>query len=113
MEKSQWLLLSMNVAIKVFYIWIRVFLLAFSSQSHSVVLKSREGGGEGEYIVFQLRFRTRFPVSWCHIVKGESLRGTQQLSPLKYVGNTFYAVQSFLFCALEMHSKRQYKIVIV
>ena len=47
------------------------------------------------------------------LVKGESLRGTQQLSPLKYVGNTFYAVQSFLFCALEMHSKRQYKIVIV
>ena len=48
-----------------------------------------------------------------HIVKDGNLRGTQQLSPLKYVGNTFYAVQSFLFCALEMHSKRQYKIVIV
>ena len=30
--------------------------------SLSVGLKSQEGGGEGEYIVFQLRFRTRFPV---------------------------------------------------
>ena len=47
------------------------------------------------------------------LVKGESLRGTQRLSPLKYVGNTFYAVQSFLFCTLEKHSKRHYKIVIV